>query len=132
MKFGSWVNEHYRVQYRLASTAPDQVINNQTKNVITEDISLKEYDSPIGWKVIGTRAYMESTQHFPPLLEEPAQNMVFSLVFQRDFVFDEYAGVTKRPSAENIKVGMFDYSFLCISKIHLIYMESYSCITGSF
>ena len=44
--------------------------------------------------------------------------MVFSLVFQRDFVFDEYAGVTKRPSAENIQVGMFDYSFLCISKIH--------------
>ena len=80
---------------------------NQTKSVMTEDVSLKEYDSPIGWKVIGTRAYMQSTQHFPPLLEEPAQNIVFSLVFQRDFVFDERNGVTKRPHMNLPKVGYF-------------------------
>ena len=65
--------------------------------MITEDISLKEFESTIGWKIVGTRAYMESTQHFPPLLEEPSQNVVFSIVFKREFIFDEISGVTKRP-----------------------------------
>ena len=102
------MNEHYNVQYRLASTSPDQILSNKTKSVMTEDISLKEYDSPIGWRVIGTRAYMESTQHFPPLLVEPAQNIVFSLVFQRDFVFDPENGVTKRPATYEMQVG-FDF-----------------------
>jgi hypothetical protein len=48
---------------------------------------------------------MESTQHFPPLLEEPSQNIVFSLVFEREYIFDENAGVTKKPLSSQIQVG---------------------------
>ena len=99
------MNEHYNVQYRLASNSPVQSLNNQTNSIITADISLKEFDSPIGWKIVGTRAYMESTQHFPPLLEEPSQNVVFSLVFKREFIFDEITGVTKRPPENQSQVS---------------------------
>ena len=88
----------------MASSSPDQHIGNQTNAILTEDISVREFDSPIGWKIIGTRAYMESTQHFPPLLEEPSQNIVFSLVIQREFVFDDITGVTKKPHANQVQV----------------------------
>ena len=58
---------------------------------------LTDFESPIGWKIVGTKAHMESTKHLPPLLEEPSQNVVFSIVFEREFIFDEIAGVTKKP-----------------------------------
>ena len=75
---------------------------------MTEDISLREFDSPIGWKVIGARAYLESTQHYPPLLEEPSQNVVFSIVFRREFVFDAFMGATQRSPNTIEQVGHFN------------------------
>ena len=114
LKFGSWVNEHYKVQYRLASTSPDQ--GNRSNSIVTEDISLREFDSPIGWKVIGARAYLESTQHFPPLLEEPSQNVVFSIVFRREFVFDAFMGATQRSPSTIEQVGHFKH-VICLTKL---------------
>ena len=83
---------------------------------MTEDISLREFDSPIGWKVIGARAYLESTQHFPPLLEEPSQNVVFSIVFRREFVFDAFMGATQRSPSTIEQVGHFKH-VICLTKL---------------
>ena len=117
LKFGSWVNEHYKVQYRLASTSPDQ--GNRSNSIVTEDISLREFDSPIGWKVIGARAYLESTQHLPPLLEEPSQNVVFSIVFRREFVFDAFMGATQRSPSTFEQVGHCNVLIVLQNYFHL-------------
>ena len=92
---------------------------------MTEDISLREFDSPIGWKVIGARAYLESTQHLPPLLEEPSQNVVFSIVFRREFVFDAFMGATQRSPSTIEQVGHFDMLIVLQSFFdHSIWLQS--------
>ena len=75
LKFGSWINEHYKVEYRIEPNAT---------------VALDDFFSPTGWKMVASDAHLESKRH--PLFEEPSHTVVYNLVFRRDTYFDPATG----------------------------------------
>ena len=78
LKFGSWINEQYKVEYRVGGG------DNET-NVVLDDFS-----SPTGWKVKAAVARLESRQY--PLFEEPTHTVVYEFAFSRNVYFDQVSG----------------------------------------
>ncbi|XP_023333763.1 neuronal acetylcholine receptor subunit alpha-3 [Eurytemora carolleeae] len=48
LKFGSWINTQYRVEYRLPSNS---------------SVGLNEFESGVGWKIVNTSSRLQSVQH---------------------------------------------------------------------
>ena len=67
LQFGSWINEKYHVEYRVA-------VNNDGKNQTS--VNLENYDSPNGWHIYAAKAKLESIHY--PLFEEPSNMVVFT------------------------------------------------------
>lgn len=81
LKFGSWINEHYRVEYRLGRN---------------ETVSLDDFTSPTGWRIVASDAHLESKRH--PLFEEPSNTVVYNLAFKRDAYFDPQTKTVRKVS----------------------------------
>jgi len=79
LKLGSWINNQYRVVYRLP--------NNST-------VGLNEFESTVGWKIVNTSSRLQSFQH--PLAQEPAHLVVFDIAFLRETYFDGTFGVLRK------------------------------------
>lgn len=76
LKFGSWQNEQYQVDYRV--------------NANDSDISLDQFSSPTGWNVLATEAKLQSIQY--PMFEEPSPSVEFTFSFKRDLFYDPVSG----------------------------------------
>jgi len=76
LKFGSWINSHYKVEYRLPSNST---------------IGLNEFESTVGWGVVNTSSRLQSIQH--PSAQEPTHLVVFDIAFTRETYFDGAFGV---------------------------------------
>jgi len=77
LKFGSWINSQYNVEYRLAS-------KNST-------VGLNDFMQTVGWDVINTKSRLESVVY--PLFTEPTHMVVFDIAFKRETYFDGSFGV---------------------------------------
>jgi len=86
LKFGSWVNGQYKVEYRMAP--------NETA------VGLDEFSSPNGWRVVAAESRLESRRD--PLFEEPSRVVVFDLAFVRERFFDLQSGsLIEKPYVES-------------------------------
>ena len=81
LRFGSWVNTQYEVEYRVAEN---------------ETVALDDFESHSGWRVMATQARIESRQY--PLIEEPTNIVVFDFAFKRESYFDPKLGKVVRVS----------------------------------
>jgi nicotinic acetylcholine receptor alpha-7 len=79
LKFGSWVNGQYKVEYRVSAGGVNQ-----------SNVNLSEFTSPTGWKILATEASLESSQY--PLFEEPSHSVVFTFSFKRSVFYDPISG----------------------------------------
>ncbi|XP_040579662.1 neuronal acetylcholine receptor subunit alpha-3 [Lepeophtheirus salmonis] len=70
LKFGSWRNQHYKVEYNA-------------KNSTVAD---NDFVSTKGWAIQASSVNMESTQY--PLFQEPLPSVVFNISFKKVFHFD--------------------------------------------
>lgn len=84
LKFGSWVNEQYQVEYRV--------------NANESDINLDDFSSPTGWNVLATEAALESIQY--PMFEEPSHLVKFTFSFKRDLFYDPVSGILRKEEAK--------------------------------
>jgi len=82
LKFGSWINSQYNVEYR---TAP----KNST-------VGLTDYQQTVGWEVVNTKSRLESVVY--PLFTEPTHMVVFDIAFKRETYFDGSFGVLLKGS----------------------------------
>lgn len=76
LKFGSWINSQYNVEYRLPK--------NNT-------VGLTDFQQTVGWKVVNTKSRLESTAY--PLFSEPTHFIVFDIAFKRETYFDGAFGI---------------------------------------
>lgn len=83
LKFGSWINEDYKVEYRVPLN--DRMMNQ------SRAINLAEFSSPGGWRILATEANLESTHY--PTFDEPSTLVVFTFAFRRDFFYDKSTGI---------------------------------------
>lgn len=67
LKFGSWINEQYQVEYRVG---------------VNDTVALNDFASHTGWKVVATSSHLESKQY--PLFEEPSNIVVFDFAFRKE------------------------------------------------
>jgi len=80
LKFGSWINSQYNVEYR-----------NAAKN---GTVGLNDYQETVGWKIVNTKSRLESVVY--PLFTEPTHMVVFDVAFKRETYFDGSFGVLVR------------------------------------
>ena len=94
LKFGSWINSQYNVEYRLSTT-------NNT-------IGLGDFQQTVGWEVVNTKSRQVLTRDqirseinilsrlqsvVYPLFAEPTHMVVFDVAFKRETYFDGAFGV---------------------------------------
>lgn len=78
LKFGSWINDQYSVEYRVRAN---------------DTVALDDFSSPTGWRVVASKAGLESRRSHPMLGgDEPSHVVVFDLAFVRDSFFDPMTG----------------------------------------
>lgn len=77
LKFGSWINEQYKVEYRIAE--------NRSTAIAWDDFS-----SPTGWGLVTTDAHLESRLY--PLFQEPSPIVVYDFAIQKYYHFDSSTG----------------------------------------
>jgi len=83
LKFGSWINSQYNVEYRTATDSRDTV-------------ELGDYQQTVGWEVVNTKSRLESVVY--PLFTEPTHMVVFDIAFKRETYFDGSFGVLAKGS----------------------------------
>lgn len=84
LKFGSWINSQYNVEYRLP--------RNST-------VGLADFQQTVGWQVVNTKSRLESITY--PLFSEPTHMVVYDIAFKRETYFDGSFGVlTKNKTTE--------------------------------
>jgi len=76
LKFGSWINSQYNVEYRLP--------RNST-------VGLADFQPTVGWRVVNTKSRLESITY--PLFSEPTHMVVYDIAFKRETYFDGSFGV---------------------------------------
>ena len=74
LRFGSWLNEHYGVEYRNEG-----------------DVDLSDFRSPTGWDMVAADARLESVHY--PKFEEPSRLVVFNFAFKRNLFYDPVSGI---------------------------------------
>jgi len=79
LKFGSWINAQYNVEYRLPKNST---------------VSLSDFQQTVGWKVVNTKSRLESVTY--PLFSEPIHFIVFDIAFKRNTYFDGAFGILKK------------------------------------
>jgi len=79
LKFGSWINSQYNVDYRLAKNST---------------VGMSDFQQTVGWQIINTKARLESTKY--PLFSEPTHFIVFDVAFKRETYFDGAFGVLSK------------------------------------
>ncbi len=79
LKFGSWLNGQYQVDFRVTSS------NNASS------VNLGDYTSPTGWEILATEARLESVQY--PLFEEPSHIVVYTFSFRRNVFYNPKSGL---------------------------------------
>jgi len=85
LKFGSWINSQYNVEYRLSTT-------NTT-------IGLGDFQQTVGWEVVNTKSRLQSVVY--PLFAEPTHMVVFDVAFKRETYFDGAFGVLVKGQGKN-------------------------------
>ena len=81
LQFGSWINEKYRVEYRV----PQNDGTNKTS------VNLDNFMSTTGWNIHASTARLESIQY--PLFMEPSNMVVFTFSFKRSIFYDPVSGI---------------------------------------
>jgi len=79
LKFGSWINTQYEVEYRLPKK--DQIV-------------LEDFVGT-GWKIVNTSGRLQSINN--PLAKEPVHLVVFDMTFQRQDHYDPGKGIHMKP-----------------------------------
>lgn len=80
LKFGSWINSEYNVEYRIPSDG--------------NSIGMADYEAVLGWRVVNTASRLQSVRH--PLNQEPTHLVVFDIAFRTETYFDGTLGVLKK------------------------------------
>lgn len=94
LKFGSWVNEDYRVEYRV----PDPASAGQNHTAV----NMEDFNSPGGWEILATEAKLESVHY--PTFDEPSNLVVFTFAFKRRIFFDPMTNLVYRVKIDSMYV----------------------------
>jgi len=79
LKFGSWINTQYEVEYRIPRHNP----------IVLDDFVVT------GWKIVNTSSRLQSVN--TPLAQEPVHLVIFDITFQREDHYDSGFGIHRKP-----------------------------------